>query len=300
VHNLPFDRPGRFWRGNLHTHSTHSDGALPPDQISRLYQEAGYDFVAITDHFRAEYGFPLTDTQGLRTSTFTTLLGAELHAPRTEFSAEWHIIAVGLPPGFRPPDSAEPGPDLARRARAAGAFIGMAHPAASLLTLADAQDLDAAHAVEVYNALSAWEDRGDSWHLCDLLLGRGRRLSAYAADDAHFQPQDPPGCAAWVQVRAGSLDPDALLAALKAGHYYASTGPEIHAIVPRDGQVTIRCSPASRILVTGCVPGKQVHAGHDLTECSLPLDMFQASTYIRITIIDATGQRAWSNPIWLN
>jgi hypothetical protein len=83
VHNLPFGRPGRFWRGNLHTHSTHSDGALPPDQISRLYQEAGYDFVAITDHFRAVYGFPLTDTQGLRTSTFTTLLGAELHAPRT-------------------------------------------------------------------------------------------------------------------------------------------------------------------------------------------------------------------------
>jgi hypothetical protein len=45
-------------------------------------------------------------------------------------------------------------------ARAAGAFIGMAHPAASLLTLADAESLDAAHAVEVYNALSAWGDRG--------------------------------------------------------------------------------------------------------------------------------------------
>jgi hypothetical protein len=299
VHNMPFDRPGRFWRGNLHAHSTYSDGALPPDQICRLYQEAGYDFVAITDHFRAEYGFPLTDTRGLRTSTFTTLLGAELHAPRTEFSAEWHIIAVGLPPSFPPPDSTEPGPDLARRARAAGAFIGMAHPAASLLTLADAQNLDAAHAVEVYNALAAWEDRGDSWHLCDLLLGCGHRLSAYAADDTHFQPRDPPGCAAWVQVRAESLDPAALLAALKAGNYYASTGPEIHAIALHDHQITIRCSPVSRILVTGCIPGKQVHAAPDLTECSLPLDMFQATTYIRITIIDAAGHRAWSNPIWL-
>jgi len=299
VHSLPFDQPGRFWRGNLHTHSTHSDGALPPDQISRLYQEAGYDFVAITDHFRAEYGFPLTDTRALRSSTFTTLLGAELHAPRTEFSAEWHIIAVGLPLGFPPPDSAESGPDLARRARAAGAFIGMAHPAASLLTLTDAESLDAAHAVEVYNALSAWEDRSDSWHLCDLLLGRGHRLSVYAADDAHFQPQDPPGCAAWVQVRAKSLDPATLLAALKAGHYYASTGPEIHTIRLHNDQITIRCSPVSRILVTGCVPGKQVHAGHALTECSLPLDMFQASAYVRVTVIDANGERAWSNPIWL-
>jgi len=300
VHNLPFDRPGRFWRGNLHTHSDHSDGALPPEEISRLYREAGYHFVAITDHFRTEYGFPLTDTQALRTSTFTTLLGAELHAPRTEFSTEWHIIAVGLPLGFPPPDPAESGPDLARRARAAGAFIGMAHPAASLLTLHDAESLDAAHAVEAYNALSAWEDRGDSWHLCDLLLGRGHRLGVYAADDAHFQPQDPPGRAAWVQVRAESLNPTDLLAALKAGHYYSSTGPEIHDIRLHDDKITIYCSPASRVLVTGCAPGKKVQAGHALTECSLPLDMFQASAYIRVTIVDAIGQRAWSNPIWLN
>lgn len=103
-----------------------------------------------------------------------------------------------------------------------------------------------------------------------------------------------------MQVRAESLDPAALLAALKAGHYYASTGPEIHTIRLNDGVITIRCSPASRVLITGCVPGKQVKAGHALTECSLPLDMLQASAYIRVTIVDATGERAWSNPIWLS
>jgi hypothetical protein len=298
--DLPFELPGRFWRGNLHTHSDRSDGALSPDEVIRLYQEAGYDFVAVTDHFRAKYGFPLTDTRGLRRPTFTTVLGAELHAPRTELSSEWHIIALGLPLGFAPPDPAETGPELARRARAAGAFIGMAHPAASLLTLADAESLDAAHAVEVYNALSAGEDRGDSWHISDLLLARGHRLGAYAADDAHFQPQDPPGCAAWVQVRAESLNPDALLAALKAGHYYSSTGPEIHHIGLDGGEITIRTSPASRVLVTGGAPGKEVRTGDALTECSLPLDAFSSSAYIRVTIVDATGQRAWTNPIWLS
>ena len=295
---LPFNQPGRFWRGNLHTHSNRSDGALPPEQVARLYQEAGYDFLVITDHFRAKYGFPLTDTRPLRNGEFTTLIGAELHAPRTEFSAEWHILAVGLPFGFPPPGAAETGPELARRARAAGAFIGMAHPAASLLTLADAEALDAAHAVEVYNALAALEDRADSWHLCDLLLGRGRRLTAYAADDAHFSPGNPPGCAAWVQVRAASLDPAALLAALKAGHYYSSTGPEIHAIDLRDGEVTIRCSPASKVLITGCVPGREVRAGDALTERTLPLSRFESSAYIRVTVAAADGTRAWTNPIW--
>ncbi len=150
MHDLPFDRPGRFWRGHIHTHSDRSDGALPPEEVARRYQEAGYDFLAITDHFRPEYGFPLTDTRALRKLGFTTILGAELHAPRTEFSTKWHIIAVGRrsdsPP---PPGPGESGPELARRARAAGAFIGMAHPVASLLTLPDAESLDAAHAVEV-------------------------------------------------------------------------------------------------------------------------------------------------------
>jgi hypothetical protein len=294
----PFDRPGRFWRGNLHCHSDRSDGALPPGELVRRYRAAGFDFLAVTDHFRARYGFPLTDTRPLRTPGFTTLLGAELHAPRTEFSAEWHIIAVGLPLGFPPPERDETGPHLARRARAAGAFIGMAHPAASLLTLADAESLDAAHAVEVHNALSAREDRGDSWHLTDILLNRGHRLGAYAADDAHFQPQDPPGCTAWVQVRTESLDPEALVAALKTGHYYASTGAELHDVHLADGQITVRCSPARKILVTGGVPGRQVLEGEDLTEGTLPVAMFEPG-YCRVTVEDVTGHRAWTNPIHL-
>jgi hypothetical protein len=300
MRDLPFERPGRFWRGNLHTHSDRSDGALPPDEIVRVYQRAGYDFVAITDHFRAKYGFPLTDTRPLRTPGFTTLIGAELHAPRTTLSSEWHILAVGLPFGFAPPGPEETGPELARRARAAGAFVGMAHPAASLLTLADARSLDAADAVEVYNALSAKEDRGDSWHLYDVLLATGRRIDAYAADDAHFQRRDPPACAAWVQVRAESLDPDALLAALKGGHYYSSTGPEIHHIRREGADLLVGCSPAAKVVLSGGVPGARVETGPSLTECSLPLDMFARSPYVRVTVIDGRGARAWTNPLWLS
>ncbi|GLW58256.1 CehA/McbA family metallohydrolase [Kitasatospora phosalacinea] len=298
---LPFARPGRFWRGNLHTHTDRSDGALSPEETARRYRNAGYDFLAVTDHFRPAHGYPVTDTRPLRTPGFTTLIGAELHAPRTEFTSEWHILAVGLPLDFAPPSPGESGPELARRARAAGAFVGMAHPAASLLTEADAQRLDAAHAVEVHNALSAYEDRGDSWHLTETLLNRGRRLHAYAADDAHFQPQDPPGCAAWVQVRATELAPGALLAALKAGHYYSSTGPELFDVSLTGGRITVRCSPARKVLVTGGRPGKQVATGPadgELTDCTLPLAMFR-DTWCRVTVEDARGRRAWSNPIQL-
>ena len=38
-----FSRPGRFWRGNLHTHSTLSDGHRSPEEVCRFYAAAGYD-----------------------------------------------------------------------------------------------------------------------------------------------------------------------------------------------------------------------------------------------------------------
>jgi len=97
MNDLPFGHPGRFYKGNLHTHTTESDGALPPAEVARIYREAGYDFLAVTDHFLERYGFPVTDTRPFRGEGFTTLLGAELHAPRTELGEDWHIVAGGSP-----------------------------------------------------------------------------------------------------------------------------------------------------------------------------------------------------------
>jgi histidinol phosphatase-like PHP family hydrolase len=54
----PFGKAGRFWRGNLHAHSSRSDGRLDVEVLCRIYLEANYDFLAITDHFLEPYGSP--------------------------------------------------------------------------------------------------------------------------------------------------------------------------------------------------------------------------------------------------
>ncbi len=228
MHNLPFGRPGRFYRGNLHTHSTNSDGTHAPDRVIAYYRDAGYDFLALTDHFIERYGWPVSDTRGLRSDDFTTLIAAELHAPETSIGETWHIEAIGLPLDFAPPVNGETGPDLAARAAAAGAFIGIVHPSWYGLTSDDARTIPCAHAIEIYNHGSAVElDRGSDWPFCDALLNEGWRLSGYASDDAHHLTHDSLG--GWVQVHAESLDPALLLEALKAGRYYSSQGPEIAA-----------------------------------------------------------------------
>ncbi len=37
-------------KGCLHTHTTCSDGTLTPQHVALIYEEKGYDFIALTDH----------------------------------------------------------------------------------------------------------------------------------------------------------------------------------------------------------------------------------------------------------
>src|SRR6476661_2713231 len=48
----PFDTNGLWLRCALHAHTTESDGDLPPDKLVEHYERAGYDVLAITDHWR--------------------------------------------------------------------------------------------------------------------------------------------------------------------------------------------------------------------------------------------------------
>lgn len=298
MNDLPFNKPGKFYRGNLHTHSTCSDGALSPEAVVKAYRDEGYDFIALTDHFLENYNYPLTDTRPYRSAEFTTLIGAELHGPEIDLGGMWHFVAAGLPLDFEPPREGETGPDIAVRAAAAGAFVGAAHPAWYGLTMGDlGRVLGAVDAIEVYNETCAeLNDRGDSWAICDALLAQGHRVTAYAADDAHFGRHDYFG--AWVQVRSESLEPELLLRALKAGQYYSSQGPEIKNLCVEDGCVHIESSPVRAVFMGSLGARSERQLGTNMTRCTLPLERFQDS-YCRITLVDAAGKRAWTNPIWL-
>jgi hypothetical protein len=301
-----FSAAGRFYRGNLHTHSTRSDGVLEPSEVCRRYRAEGYDFLALTDHFIGKYGYPMVDTRDFRTRDFTTIIGAELHSGPMLNGELWHILAVGLPfdftppdtPGFQPVDGGESGPDLAQRARDAGAFVAVAHPQWSGMTLADARTIKAAHAVEIYNhGCFAGCDRADGFAINDLLLSEGRRLTSVATDDAHFSEPDHFG--AWVMVKAEENDPEALLAALKAGMNYSTQGPEIRRIEITDKTIDVECSAAVSVVVQGFGSAARATHGLSMTRASVSRERFAKSDFVRVTVIDAAGRRAWSNPYWL-
>ncbi|MBP0618113.1 CehA/McbA family metallohydrolase [Jiella mangrovi] len=295
-----FSADGRFHRGNIHTHSNRSDGARAPGEVCGLYREMGYDFLCLSDHFLERFDFPITDTTALRGSGFTTLIGAEIHAPQNSQGEIWHVLACGLPVDFEPPQDGERMESLAARARQAGAFVGIAHPQWSSLTIEDGRALAGiAHAVEIWNTGCALETaRGDGTALFDQLLNEGHRhLTGYATDDAHLKIPDAGG--GWMMVKAEANDPDALLAAMKAGIYYSSQGPELMAIEAVAERLVVQSSAVRMISIVG--RGSRAETAYApegaLTTAELPLERFSGD-WCRVVVCDAEGRIAWSNPIF--
>ena len=77
---LAFSKSGKFWRGNLHTHSNRSDGLLSPDDLCQRYKDEGYNFLVISDHFVGLYNYPITEPLDFNDPEFITIFGAELHS----------------------------------------------------------------------------------------------------------------------------------------------------------------------------------------------------------------------------
>ena len=103
----------------------------------------------------------------------------------------------------------------------------------------------------------------------------------------------------WINVRAESLDPEALLDAMKAGQYYSSQGPEIHDIRIEGNELHVECTPAANISLQGRGARSEYISGEGLKSASFPTKRFEEA-YVRVTVRDESGNRAWSNPIWFD
>jgi hypothetical protein len=294
-----FAADGRWFRGNLHAHSDRSDGVAPPQEVLGAYRAAGYDFLVLTDHFEATWGWEVTDTAAARDEGFTTLLGAELSSADWDDEDVFWVNAIGLPADFPAPGEGEPHADTIRRAAEAGAYNVLLHPGLTNLLDFDGLPVAHLHAVETYNqnAAVSWPDQAEARYAVDALLARGHRLHVTVGDDAHWHhPWDR--FAAWVEVRAERLHPDALLAALRVGAYYSTQGPRIDDVAVDGERVHVICSPARAVALTG-VHGwrSDVAIGERIEAATLDLAKLR-SPYWRLTVTDADGRRAWTNPVW--
>jgi len=290
----PFTAPGRWYRGNLHTHTTKSDGRMSPEEVTAWYAAHGYDFLSLTEHrFRL-------DPEPYRRDELLLIPGIELDG-HDRSRGLYHVVGLGVdnsiqcPPGLGLQDTV----DLVRDA---GGLAVLAHPYWSGQTSAQLRGVEGVCGMEVYNGVCEKEvGKGLSAVHWDDLLAAGERLWGLAVDDAHGHPPDGDMGWGWVMVKAQALTEEAILEALEAGAFYSSSGPEIHSIRLEGGEVTVHCSPVECVyFVCDWALGGAVHAwgGPPLTEARFRLRN-RGETYLRVECVDCRGRRAWSQPIFL-
>ncbi|MEO8423659.1 MAG: CehA/McbA family metallohydrolase [Actinomycetota bacterium] len=310
---------GAWLKAALHTHTSDSDGELRPAAVAAHYEWAGFDVLAITDHW--------TLTSVPSTERLLVITGAELAVDPLGKGRYTEILAIGI--DALPED---PGGDRAYWERidnydfrtfpdltTAAAFITgqggaafVAHPYWSGLTPEVILDAEGLTGLELFNASAERENgRGNSSYIWDLALEAGLPLSAIATDDSHYPLFDIGD--AWTMVRAADRSRDAVLDALRDGRSYASNGPVLHD-VRRDGdRIEVRCSPCRSVgLQTRYQEGWAVRADHrgrqegarvlERDDAGLVVRAefrpdIEALPFVRVVATDAGGRTAWTNPV---
>lgn len=285
-----FDPAAPFWKGNLHLHTTQSDGQRSPKEALALYQEAGYDFLAITDHRKITRA-------GDFYQNMLVLPGIELDY--TFFDQVVHLIGVGMSEDILEDKALYDQPENGVRAvRAAGGQVILAHPAWSLNTLSMLARLKGVCAAEVFNSVSRmpWNgDRGNSASILDIAAAAGMVFPFVAQDDTHFYSGEEFG--GYIMLQAPSLTREGVLDALEKGRFYASQGPLIRQISMEGDRATVECSPAERIVFYSNLPWVNGRCRQGRGMESAEYTLSPKETFLRVEILDEAGRTAWSSPI---
>jgi hypothetical protein len=303
----PFSADGPWLRCALHAHTTNSDGELAPSLLVRHYDRAGFDVLAITDHW--------VRTLEPSTERLLVLPATELDASMGEPGREAHVLGFGI--ASDPPEPGSEFPSLSETVswiEDAGGVPYLAHPYWSGLRVDEFAGCKGLVGLEVYNAGCELEvGRGFAGvHWDDVLEADGRVWFGIAADDSHHPVFD--SSLAWTWLKAPDRTPEAVLEALRGGAFYSSTGPAIEELSAEDGVVEVRTTPArSVVLMTGRTRGASVNAGRpgysyrgevldrsaDGGITAARLSAPRQAPYARLEVSDRNGGKAWTNPLWI-
>jgi hypothetical protein len=282
----PYAGAGVFRKAQLHCHTTESDGRIPPPDLLRMYRDAGYAFVCITDHNR------VTRYDGLDGPNFTAISGVEDEVGFGLPVLGAHMGRLFVDAALRSGSAQE----RIDQTRAAGGVVSLCHPTwtgnlwTGAWSEADVCTLQGFHLMEIRNPHSSPEADVRRWTAALRAHGPSSPIWGVAVDDCHRPEQFDRG---WIMVSVRDVSTAALRSALLGGAHYATTGPTADFVV--DGNtIGVRLSHPGRIqfadgtdrvrVETMGESGRYTASGGEL--------------FVRIEADTAAGQ-LWSQPFWI-
>jgi hypothetical protein len=286
-----------WYKGNLHMHTTRSDGHLDYEAALREYESHGYDFVAVTDHRKpSEAG-----EQG----RMLVLPGVEWDTGDGAQNPVYHILGIGMTRASAADyqQNHSPSPqELVQTVLDADGVAILCHPSWSVMDPAGITCVKGISGAEIYNTVSGlpWNgERADSSVWFDIWASGGTLVPAVAGDDSHTYTGEQ--CRSFVMVNAAACTRDDIVGALRSGAFYASQGPRfkaltldiacgiVHVEFSEDVKTVVFYSnvpwPAERVM-----SGAAGHVDYHISP---------SERYLRVELLDDSGCRAWSSPFAL-
>lgn len=319
---------GNYYKANLHSHSTVSDGARTPEELKALYKSKGYSIVAYTDHNVLIPHHELTD------ETFLALSGTELDVNNAEKTKTCHICYISIDPkNENTPlwhrgnkylfgnainyvdkvkfDESKPDyereysslgiSEMMRIGRDEGYFVTYNHPTWSYQDYSDYMGYDGMHAFEIVNGSCQTIGFHEyNPRVYDDILFGGKRLYCIASDDNHNKHPDDSMRSdsghGFTVIKAKDLNYETITTALLDGHFYASEGPSIFDLYCEDGKLHVTTSDAVKIIFSCPRRHEKIlfaEGGRLLNEGVFEIP--ESFLYFRITVIDKEGRHAITN-----
>lgn len=282
----PYAVPGDYRKVQLHCHTTESDGRFRPRELLRMYKEAGYSFVFITDHNR------VTCCEDLNDGTFLAL-------PGTEDTVSYLLPPLG-PHLARlfvdQPSRRGSAQDRINRTIAEGRLASLCHPSWTGNLWTGTWSPQAVTELRGYNFLEIVNPHSDivkdlaRWDAALRQHGPDSPVWAVAVDDCHRRDQFN---RAWVMARVANLSARALRASLAAGAFYPSTGPEGRFWA--DGGVI---SAEFKEVLEARILDSTGRARATERSTTLSYSVQGNEGYLRVEGVSPRG-RIWSQPFWV-
>ncbi len=247
---------GKFYKANLHTHSTVSDGRYNPEEVKQEYLKRGYSIVAFTDHE------VMVSHKELKDKNFLPLIGMEIGINDkryfdNEFNKNYHLNLIAekeenlLSSAFNSkyiPSNLEHTKkyitedmekfsdktervfsqkyvnDVIKNAKKEGFLVTLNHPVWSMLNYDDYKKIKGLFGIEVNNGVGDFTKIPENGQAYFDMLSDGKKVLPISADDMHHKFSLAKH---FIVVKAKNLEYNTVIKALKKGDFYSSNGPEI-------------------------------------------------------------------------
>ncbi|MCX7019919.1 MAG: CehA/McbA family metallohydrolase [bacterium] len=307
-----------WYKGNTHTHTNKSDGDTSPGAAACWYRDHGYDFLVISDHNRLTTPSVVEkEMAGTRSANpdkpFLLISGEEVSDCFTvnKRGLPLHIGAigasrtVGVQGGKSVADTVE---RCIGAIHAGGGIAHVNHPNFGwAMTSEDLLALPNITHMEIFNGhpdVNNWGGGGkpSAEAMWDALLSAGRRVYAIASDDAHHYMKYGRDLAnvgrGWIVARAAAPDRDDILAAIRDGNYYASTGVELDDISTTNSTLSLKIrKQGSRLFTTSFIGANGVVLKEDAS-MEPKYKLKPGGAYVRARVLSSGGDYAWTQPLF--